>query len=131
MAETKNKILIVEDEKSLAKILQHELDKNGFETGMAGNGKEALDMLAKNHFDLILLDLMMPVMSGFQVLDELSKNQDQTPVIVTTNLGQEEDKQKASAMGAKEYLVKTDTPIAELIQRVKNFLAEEKQQKSN
>ena len=118
----KKRVLVVEDEKPLARILENELQAAGFETKYASNGKEALDTLILEKFDIILLDLLMPVMDGFQVMDELSKRKDQTPVIVITNLGQEEDKQKVTALGAKEYLIKTDTPIFELIARVKAFL---------
>lgn len=122
--EIKSKVLVVEDEKPLAKILENELQASGFNTKYASNGKEAIDLLANEKFDVILLDLLMPVMDGFQVMDELSKRGDRTPVIVITNLGQAEDKAKVTSLGAKEYLIKTDTPMAELIQRVKSFVEE-------
>lgn len=122
MSETKKRILIVEDESSLSRVLQSELSNNGFETKIASNGQEALDILGTQKFDLILLDLLMPVMDGFQLMGEMSKNHDDTPVIVTTNLGQDEDKEKVSAYGVQDYLIKTDVPLAELVSRVKNFL---------
>ncbi|HYV33620.1 MAG TPA: response regulator [Candidatus Limnocylindria bacterium] len=115
------KILVVEDEKSLSTILQKALHNAGFETTAAFDGEEALKVLADNKFDLVLLDIMLPKVSGIDVLAEMSKRHDLTPVIAVTNLGQEESKKEAMDLGAKNYLVKSETPIAEIVRQVKSF----------
>src|SRR3989344_6007517 len=119
--ETK-KILIVEDEKPVAKALRLKLNQAGFETQEAGNGEEALAAIAKEKFDLILLDLVMPKMDGFAVLSTLKERNNQTPVVVTSNLSQEEDTRRAKEAGAKEFFVKSDVPIIEIVEHVKKML---------
>ena len=122
MAETK-KILIVDDEKPLANALMLKLSNEGFSPTIAGDGEEVLKLLESESFDLMLLDLMMPKMDGFGVLAELQKRQIATPVIVTSNLSQDEDKSKALQMGAKEYIVKSDTSLNEIVQHIKTLLS--------
>lgn len=116
------RILIVEDEKPVAKAFRLKLNKAGFDTKEAGDGEEALALLEREKFDLILLDLVMPKMDGFTVLSTLKEKNNPTPVIVTSNLGQEEDTRRAKEAGAKEYFVKSDMPIADIVERVKKML---------
>lgn len=115
------KILIVEDEKALSNILQKALQHSGFQAEQAFDGQVALDMLAKNKYDLVLLDILLPKVSGIDVLAEMSKRHDFTPVIAVTNFGLEETKKEAMDLGAKDYLVKSETTIAEIVRQVKNF----------
>lgn len=117
------KILIAEDDHFLAKVYQAKFSKAGFEIQMAKDGVEALEILAKFVPDLILLDLVMPRKDGFAVLSELKKSDQwkKIPVIVTTNLSQPEDKEKVKAMGASEYIIKSDVSIAEIVEKVINF----------
>jgi DNA-binding response OmpR family regulator len=116
------KILIVEDEKMIVKPLEMKLKLSGFETGVAYNGEEALAVLEKEKFDLILLDLMMPKVDGFGVLTELKKRGNLTPVIVATNLNQEGDISKALELGVFSYYVKADTSLSEIVDNVKKAL---------
>jgi len=113
------KILVADDEKALAKALQLKLNHAGFETTTAFDGAEALDLLKKESFDLVLLDLVMPKMDGFQVLEEVNKLGKKTKIVVTSNLGQEEDAEKAKNLGAINFFVKSDTPITEIVDYVK------------
>jgi DNA-binding response OmpR family regulator len=122
MYSSPRKILIVEDEKSLARALELKLSSSGFKVRVAKNGQEALDFLKSNKFDLVLLDLIMPVMSGFDVLEKMRKNNDKTPVVVTSNLGQEEDLEKVKKLGVLNYFVKSDVSIVDIIKYIKENL---------
>ena len=115
------KVLVVEDEKPLNEILQKALQHAGFETFGALDGENALKLLSENKFDLVLLDMLLPKFSGIEVMAEMSKRHDLTPVIAVTNLSLEESKQEVMGLGAKDYLVKSETPIAEIVKLVKNF----------
>lgn len=109
------KILIAEDERPIANALFNKLTSEGFEPKMVINGQEALDALSKEKYDLILLDLMMPVVDGFVVLKKLKDGNNQIPVIVLSNLGQENDVKRAKDLGAKDYFVKANTKVKDLI----------------
>ncbi len=118
----KKKILIAEDERPMATALQLKLNKSGFETDIAYNGQEALNKIKDGHFDLVLLDLMMPIMDGFEFLEELRKKKISIPVIVSSNLSQAEDKEKVKALGAVDYFVKSNIPINDVVTHIKNAL---------
>lgn len=115
------KILVAEDEKPMAKALALKLNHAGFEAKEAHNGEEALDMLSKESFDLLLLDLIMPRMDGFSVLEKIKEKGIKVKIVVTSNLGQEEDSIKAKSLGAIDYFVKSDTSLAEIVDYVKNL----------
>lgn len=123
MPETK-KILIVEDDKFLSLVLKGRLEKEGVGVIQAFDGKEALDVLKKDIPDLILLDLIMPNMSGFEFLEILRQDPQYgtIPVVVISNLGQESDVEKAKSLGVIEYYVKVRTSIDDLILKIKNLL---------
>ncbi|MFC1687350.1 response regulator transcription factor [Patescibacteria group bacterium] len=116
------KILIVEDEKPLAKALGLKLKHVGFETKEVFNGKQALEVLEKEQFCLIILDLMMPEMDGFGVLKVLQDRNNKTPIIVASNLGQQHDIKEAKSLGAKDYFVKSDTPLTDVVEKVKDIV---------
>ena len=116
------RILVAEDEKPMSRALELKLQKSGFETRAAYDGEEALTLLGKEEFDLILLDLMMPKKDGFGVLTEMKKRGIKTPVIVSTNLSQSEDMARVAELGAKDYFIKSDTPINEVVQHIKDVL---------
>ena len=116
------KILIAEDERPMAKALQLKLTKEGFEAVNAYDGDEALELLSKGEFDLMLLDIMMPNTDGFGVLEALKKKGVKLPIIVTSNLSQEEDIAKAKSLGASDFLVKSDVPINKIVERVNKLL---------
>ncbi|MBP7114217.1 MAG: response regulator [Candidatus Peribacteraceae bacterium] len=115
-------ILIVEDERPLSHALEMKLKAQGFTTKVVMNGKDALDELAKGTYHMALLDLIMPIMDGFGVLEEIKNKNLNVPVIVLSNLGQDEDRAKTKALGAIDYFVKSNTPIAEILQRVTSAL---------
>lgn len=118
MADDPKKILIGEDEKPLAQVLTLKLKKAGFDARAVTNGQEVLDALAQERFDLVLLDLVMPKVDGFGVLEELKKRGDTTKVIVLSNLSQEEDAKKAKELGAQDFFIKSNTPIADIVEKV-------------
>jgi two-component system alkaline phosphatase synthesis response regulator PhoP len=119
---TPKKILIADDEKPIAKALELKLNHVGFLAQSVGNGEEALALLSKEKFDLLLLDLVMPKMDGFTVLEEIKKKQLAVPVIVLSNLSQAEDEAKSRALGASGFFIKSNTPIADIVAQVQKFL---------
>src|SRR3990167_6349810 len=89
------KILVADDEKSLARALELKLSDAGFKIVSVDNGIKAMQILEKENFDLIVLDLIMPDMDGYEVMEKLKVMHNQTPIIALSNLSQEEDIQKA------------------------------------
>lgn len=118
----KNKILFVEDEKDLRETLQESLQNNEFEVQAASNGEEALELLKNNHYDLILLDIILPRKNGLEVLEEFKKSKKEIPVILLTNLSGSKNVQKALELGARNYLVKSEYRLDEIVDRVKEIL---------
>lgn len=121
MATKLKKVLIVEDERPLARALELKLINSGFNVVLAENGEEALNLIKKEKIDLILLDLIMPKIGGFEFLDKMKDLKKKIPVMVTSNLGQREDQDKAKKYGIKKYFVKSDVNISEIINEVKKF----------
>lgn len=122
MAEENKKILIVDDERPLSQALTDALKKAGFVTKAAFDGQEALNILDMEKFDLILLDLLMPKMNGLDVLTQLKNRRYLTPIIVLSNLGDETEIKKAKELGAVDYFIKSDTPIADVLSHVQKIL---------
>ncbi len=120
---SKKKIIIAEDEKSIAKILAAKLNKSGYDAQAVFNGKELVEKLEQEKFDLILLDLIMPQMDGFQVLEHMNQKKIKVPVIVSTNLGQKEDEDQVRKLGAVDYLVKANNPLNEVLKKVEKYLS--------
>src|ERR1043166_9073303 len=104
-------VLIVEDERPLAHALELKLQREGMHTTIATNGQECLELLDKQQFDVILLDMMMPVMDGFQVLETLNKRPNKPVIFAISNLSVHDDQSKVLAMGATKYFIKSNTPI--------------------
>jgi len=113
------KILIADDDQLMTKALTIRLVKAGFLVKNVLNGKEVLDSLANEQFDLVILDLAMST-SGFEVLEELKKRSVQLPIIVYSALAQEGDLVKT--LGAKEYFVKSKTRIEDVVASVEKLL---------
>lgn len=111
-------VLIVEDERPLSHALEMKLKNRGFGTKVVTNGRDAIKELKEAKYHLVLLDLIMPVMDGFAVLEEMQNQKLNVPVIVLSNLGQEEDRAKTKSLGAVDYFVKSNTPIADILRRV-------------
>ena len=117
------KILLVEDDPNLGLLLQDYLQLKGkFEVVLCTDGDEGLRAFTKQSYDLLILDVMMPKKDGFEVLKDLKASKlANIPVIVTSNLSQPEDKQKALSLGAKEYIVKSDTPIQAIVEKLQSY----------
>lgn len=117
-------ILLVEDESLLANLLKQHLEKAGFEVMLARDGEEALTLLKKNKPDLMLLDVILPKLSGFDVLKTLKEEPgyNKVPVVIISNLGQDVDVSKGESLGAIGYFIKAKLSIEDLIQKVKDFL---------
>lgn len=124
MAAHNKKILLVEDDDSLATVYQTRLQAEGFDTRRVPNGEDALAVALEYKPDLILLDVMMPKVSGFDVLDILRNTPETTNVkiIMLTALSQDTDKQRAQELGADDYLVKSQVVIADVVDRIKQHL---------
>lgn len=116
------KILIIEDEKPLLHALELKLSHEGYEIVGTDSGEAGLDHLAKEKFDLILTDLITPGLDGFKVLESLQQKKIKTPVIVMTNLNQEEDKKRAYDLGATGFFVKSNSTISEIVASVKTTI---------
>lgn len=119
MATSQKRVLIVEDEKPLAHALDLKLQHEGFSTIVAQNGQECLHLLEQDKFDIVLLDLMMPVVDGFQVLEKLKAKPQMPTVFVLSNLSQHEDEERVLALGAKKYFIKSNTPLSVIVDEVK------------
>lgn len=122
------KILIAEDDKFLVNAYRVKLTKEGFEIRIAKDGEETINALSGFMPDLILLDLVMPVKDGFAVLQELKANPQwkSIPVLIASNLGQKEDIDKGMALGASDYIIKSDLSMADLISKIKSLLETQK-----
>lgn len=118
-------ILIVEDDRFLSSLIKARLEKDGLTVNQALDGDEAMTWLKKSKPDLIILDLIMPKVSGFEVLEKISLDPqlNKVLVVVLTNLAQDEDVRKAKQLGATEYFVKIRVSIDELVKRVQALLA--------
>lgn len=112
------KILIIEDEKPIARALELKLKHVGFDVEVAFNGEDGIKLLSEKKYDLILLDLVMPKVNGFIVLEEAKKIGIKTPIIVLSNLSQEEDEKRVRQLGAKAFFIKSNTPIAVIVEEV-------------
>ncbi len=119
----KEKILIVEDDKDIVKMLEYNLKKEGFRTISAYDGEDALDIASREYPDLVILDLMLPGMDGLEVCREFKKeNKTATiPIIMLTAKSQESDKVVGLELGADDYITKPFSP-RELIARIKAVL---------
>lgn len=120
-----HKIAIIEDDEFLRSLTVSKLEKAGFTVITAGNGEEGLALVRKEHPDLLILDLMLPTMSGFEVLEAVRKDTDitSTKVIVFSNLGDESDIKKAEALKASDYLVKANFTLDEVVEKVQKLTA--------
>jgi DNA-binding response OmpR family regulator len=121
------KILIVEDDKFLRELISRKLQKEGYEIVQAADGEEGEKKIKETKPDLILLDLILPGIDGFEVLSRIK--QDPTvapiPVVILSNLGQKEEIEKGLKLGAVDYLVKAHFTPAEIVEKIKVILKEQ------
>lgn len=120
----KEKILIIEDDKFLNKLYSDKLNRDGFEVSMAISGEEGLSRAIREKPDLVLLDIILPQRSGFDILSELKLNKatKDIPVVILSNLGQDADVKRGMDLGASDYLIKTDFSITKLGEVVRKNL---------
>lgn len=120
----KRKILLVEDDETLAEVYKQRLELEGFDVNHVNNGEDALATAVKFRPDLVLLDVMMPKLNGFDVLDIMR----QTPetrnvhIIMLTALSQPKDEQRAKDLGADDFLIKSQVVIGDVVERIKHQL---------
>ncbi len=122
MTDQIKKILIVEDEEIISDLLYKKLSEENYNVFLAKNGKEGLERIKILKPDLILLDIVMPEVDGFEVLEKMSQNIEMKniPVIVISNLGQPEELARAKKLGAKDWLIKPRLNLKEIIDKIKN-----------
>lgn len=117
------KILVAEDEAPMAKALELKLQHAGFSVTTVFDGEEAVKALNADNFDLVLLDLVMPKLDGFGVLEHMKQAGKMVKTIILSNLSQDEDTKRAKELGAQDFFVKSNTPINDIVERVKAVLA--------
>jgi CheY-like chemotaxis protein len=125
MADTKGKkVLVVEDDKFLIKIYETKLKEEGLTVIIAVNGEEGITKAKAEQPDLILLDLIMPVKSGFEALAEIKADDTikHIPVIILSNLGQDADIKKGTELGAADFIIKSNMALHEVVKIIKKYL---------
>ncbi|MEK7120165.1 MAG: response regulator [Patescibacteria group bacterium] len=124
MAKEKQHILLVEDDPFLSDIYSTKLESAGFGLSVAYDGEEVFKKIEEKTPELILLDIVLPKMDGFEVLKKLKSDLrfNKIPVILLTNLGQKEDIDKGMSLGAQDYLIKANFIPSEIVEKIKCFL---------
>ena len=117
-------ILVIEDDKFLRELMVQKLIREGFNISEAVDGEEGLRKIKEEKPVLVLLDLILPGMDGFEVLSRMKQDQEisQTPVIILSNLGQREDVERGLKLGATDYLIKAHFTPGEIIEKIKNII---------
>ena len=115
------KILLIEDEEILINLLQRKLTQEGYEVSAARNGEEGIKLMRETMPDIVLLDIVMPKMGGFEVMGMMQKDKElkNIPVIIVSNSGQPVEIDKARKLGAKDWLIKTEFDPQEVLNKVK------------
>ena len=118
------KILLVEDDDSLASVYIKRFEGEGFNVKRVDNGKDALNVAVEFKPDITLLDVMLPKLNGFAVLEQMRNNPEvsSSKIIILSALGQDSDKAKAEQLGANDYFVKSQVGIAEVVEKVKHHV---------
>lgn len=117
-------ILLAEDDVTLSNMFYTYLTEEGFDVVKATDGEEALNLISETKPSIILLDLMMPKVSGYDVLAAVKKDAvlSKIPVLVFSNLGQQEDVKKAQELGAQDYLIKAELTPDQVVEKIKKYL---------
>jgi len=120
----KKKVFIVEDDAFLLKAYQIKFEKEGIDVEVATDGNEAIGMLKNPPASVVMLDLMLPGASGFEVLSAIRKDSKwkDVPVVILSNLGQSQDVEKAKGLGVTDYIIKANTRINDIVDKIKKFL---------
>lgn len=127
----KKRILCIEDNELFSTVLKKEVDKAGYEVVVARDGKEGIELLYKKICDLILLDILMPNVDGFEFLETIRKNPSlkSIPVVILSNLGSPADIEKARALGVSLFLIKDQNLPSQIIAAFGKVLEEQAQSK--
>ena len=120
------KLVIVEDDKFLRDLIVRKLTTEGFLVREAESGEQGLEVLREDPPQLLLLDILLPGMSGYEVLEAIRNDEKlkSVPVVMLSNLGQKEEIEKAESLGAKDFLIKAKYTPGEIVTRVKEILGE-------
>ncbi|MFA6353638.1 MAG: response regulator [Candidatus Paceibacterota bacterium] len=118
------KILIIEDEEVLANVLSAKLTKVGYDVKISVNGEDGLAKINEWNPDIILLDIIMPKMNGYEVMENLQKKNNKIPIIIISNSGQPVELEKIKKLGAIDYMIKAQIDVEEIVEKVKNVLSE-------
>lgn len=118
------KILIVEDDKFLRELIFEKLNTEGYEVSKAADGEEGVKKIEEEKPDLVLLDLILPGMDGFEVLSKVREKKElsQIPIIILSNLGQKEDIERGLTLGATDFMVKAHFTPNEIIEKIKSYI---------
>lgn len=120
----KNKILLVEDDDSLASVYIKRFEGEGFDVKRIARGDQVIETMTEFRPDITLLDIMLPKLNGFIVLEEIRNNPEisRSKVIILSALGQDSDKAKAEQLGADDYFVKSQISIADVVEKIKHHI---------
>lgn len=118
------KIVLVEDDKFLRDLMSQKLEETPYEIYVAEDGEKGMEKIREQKPDLILLDLILPGVNGFEVLEQLKQEEElsKIPVVVLSNLGQENDIEKAKRLGAEDYMVKAHFTLEEIISKIEKYV---------
>lgn len=117
----KKKILIIEDERPLAHALELKLSHGGFSVISANSGSAAISAIAQTKFDLILLDLILPEIDGFELIQKIRETDTAVRIVILSNLGQPEDKERVAKFNVTAYYVKSNMPLASVVESVQSI----------
>jgi len=120
------KILVIEDDKFLRELISQKLLKEGYDIAEANDGEKGIEAVKKENPGLVLLDLILPGIDGFEVLARIKADPEisEIPIIILSNLGQKDDIEKGLKMGAADYLIKAHFTPAEIIEKIRSVLKE-------
>lgn len=123
--EKKLRILLIEDEEMLSSMYKTKFEKEGFDVDLASDGEDGIDKSQSNEYDIFLIDIILPKLNGFAVLKSIRgiKKYKDTPVLMLTNLGQDEDVKKGKSLGASDYLVKANFTPSQILEKINSLLS--------
>lgn len=118
-------VVIIEDDNFLRSLILQKFDLEGFEIAGAPNGREGIERITERRPDILLLDLLLPDINGFEVLEYIKENDSLhgIPILIVSNLGSAEDMGKAQKLGAEHFLIKANTSTMEIVEKVREILA--------
>jgi len=116
------KILIIEDELALARVLSLKITSAGYACEVANDGDSGFKLLSNNVYSLVLLDLILPGLDGFEILEKCKTLKHKSPIVILSNLNQGDDMKRAKDLGATDFFVKSDMQLSDIINYVKKLL---------